>query len=72
MNHFAPIHMVDYASQPDIRFRCDKTWDTPSWDQLGKESGEVFQAKGGRFYTFTESKITCEKCRKDPEPPMAA
>lgn len=71
------VHMVDYASQPDIQFRCDETWDTPCWKQLGERDtaklNGVYKADGGRYYTFEEDKITCPKCRKTPpEPPLAA
>lgn len=77
MTDIAPIvHMVDYASQPNIQFRCDETWDTPSWDEFNRDPKEfvgVYKAHGGRFYTFEEDKITCPVCKKpDPEPPMAA
>lgn len=74
------VHMVDYASQPDLQIRCDQSWTTPAWDgfkpggvkKWGLPEG-VYKTDDGRNYTFEEDKITCPKCKKaPPEPPMAA
>lgn len=66
------VHMVDYASQPNIQYRCDSTWSTPDWVQ-GEQPPGVFLADDGRLYTFTEEKITCGTCiEMGPTPPKAA
>lgn len=65
------VHKVDWASQPDLLFRCDGTWETPSWTQPQLPPG-VHLADDGRFYTFDEGSITCPACRaappRSPEP----
>jgi hypothetical protein len=60
-----PIHMVDWSSQPDLLFRCDGLWDTPSWKQPPLPE-QVHLADGGRLYTFYEARITCPDCLKSP------
>src|SRR5262245_23637060 len=54
-----PVHLVKYASQPDLQFACDGTWDTPSWKAfrqgyVSPHPPGVYEADGGRLYTFDE------------------
>jgi hypothetical protein len=68
-----PVHMVDYASQPNLRIRCDQSWTTPDLKSPAYPSG-IYKTMDGRFYTFDDQKITCQLCRETgPDgPPLAA
>lgn len=68
-----PVHMVDYASQPNLRIRCDLSWTTPDLKSPSYPDG-IYQAADGRLYTFDESKISCGLCLETgPDgPPLAA
>ena len=60
------IHLVDFATQPDIRFACDRTWSEPSWDtkkQRELPSG-IYLAENGRTYAFDAEKVTCKWCKR--------
>lgn len=67
------VHMVDYASQPDLLIRCDRSWTTP--DLKGPALPRyVYKAMNGRYYTFDDKYVTCKLCL-ETEPngtPMAA
>lgn len=57
-----PIHYVDYASQPYVRFACDESnTDRYVW---GGQTGDpkVHETGDGDRYTFDETKPTCEAC----------
>jgi hypothetical protein len=56
------IHMVDYASQPDIQFRCDESWSTPKWGHPPPISEGVYLADNDRVYTFEDARCTCQAC----------
>jgi len=63
------VHLIEYASQPDIQFVCDKEWSTPSWPSDAWRKGIVlpegiYLADNKRRYTFEKSKTTCECCLK--------
>ena len=68
-----PVHMVDYASQPDLKFRCDGSWSTPDLKSMVLPPG-IYKAIDGRLYTFDEAKISCGVCLETgPDgPPLAA
>lgn len=65
-----PVHISDWAGQPDIRIFCDQSWTTPAWtdsvvvveDHDGE--GGVYRSTDNRLYTFTKSRVTCEACKK--------
>lgn len=62
-----PVHLVKYASQPDLQFACDGTWDTPAYKAFAKgyvspHPAGVYEAAGGRLYTFDEKLATCPDC----------
>lgn len=58
------IHLVQFASQPDIRRSCDGKWDTVAWSTVGKPPlpGECYWADDGWAYTFEKSLATCKMC----------
>lgn len=55
------IHLVDWASQPDIRIKCSQAMTTPAWTNTLVEP-DVYRADNGDVYTFTPSKVTCPAC----------
>lgn len=64
-----PIHLSDFASQPDIRIACDQSWTTPKWgSEESKWTGipNVHMADDDRLYTFRVALVTCEKCISQP------
>lgn len=63
----APIHIIGYASQPDIQFICDEAWDTPKWgsdDDVYTDTSGVYVSDTDRLYTFDRTKVTCPACLK--------
>lgn len=60
------IHLVSYASQPDLQIDCDQSWTTPAGSEFAKTDEErkpgIFLTSDGRRYTFNETKVTCEAC----------
>lgn len=59
------IHLVEYASQPDIQYKCDGVWDTPKWNSPTVMPNDgVFIGEMLRYYTFDKDKVTCEECLK--------
>jgi hypothetical protein len=65
-----PVHLVGYASQPDIQYVCDETWDQPAWTSPENEAlieelvgTEVHVGDKGRLYTFDKHLVTCEACK---------
>ncbi len=58
------IHGIRWASQPDIQFACDGTFDRPAMIR-GVESAlpdGVHRAAKGRKYTFDDALVTCAAC----------
>ena len=64
------VHVVDYASQPDIQFRCDGQWSRPHPDNFRTDAVKkerepgVYEASNGYLYTFDEEKATCKVCEE--------
>lgn len=56
------VHLVLYASQPNLLIECDESVTSPSWKQERKIES-VFTTIEGRYYTFDRDKVTCEKCK---------
>lgn len=56
------VHLIAYASQPDIQFRCDGSWSTPRWGDASTETEGVYLDDDGRLYTFDEALVTCPQC----------
>jgi hypothetical protein len=63
------VHLIAYASRPDIQYACDEKWDEPAWrnahnaaalDALGEN---IFLGDMGRLYTFEPALVTCPACR---------
>ena len=62
-----PIHLSDYASQPDIRIFCTQAWTTPKWAGHGKRVGlpkGVYHADPDELYPFEDENVTCLDCKK--------
>lgn len=57
------IHLVEYASQPDIQIKCTGDWDTPKWGTMMKLPDGVHLSEKLEFYTFDKSNVTCDKCK---------
>ena len=57
------ICCVKCASQPDIQYWCDQTWDIPEWKQPHLKPG-IYLGQNNRLYTFDETLVDCEKCIK--------
>lgn len=55
------IHLVTYASQPDVQIVCTQVWTQPAWKDTTVSPG-VFRADNGAVYTFTRSLATCPEC----------
>lgn len=54
------IHLVTYASQPDLLIECSQQWTTPVW---GRRSEGVYEAASGQLYTFDRDRVTCSMCK---------
>jgi hypothetical protein len=82
----APIHLSDWASQPDVRIACDQYYGTPAYRQTIEPSTlpeGVYELDDGRLYTFDDElngSVTCPACvafaarwrDTKPENPIAA
>lgn len=55
-----PIHLCDWAQQPDIRIACTQEMTQPKWGHEGRP----FKAENGALYTFVAAKVTCPKCQE--------
>ena len=58
------IHGIRWASQPDIQFACDGTFDRPAMIRGGEPAlpDGVHRATKGRVYTFDDALVTCPGC----------
>jgi hypothetical protein len=58
------IHLVLFASQPDIQFACDSSWSVPAWNKKEKPTlpNGCYWADDGRAYTFEKESTTCAEC----------
>lgn len=59
-----PIHLVAYASQPSLRISCTGEWTRPAWKEAKTDREGVYRADNGGLYTFTETEVTCGRCRE--------
>ncbi len=57
------VCVVKYASQPDIQYWCDQSWDIPEWSQPSLPP-HVHAGQSGRLYTFYEELVDCPECVK--------
>jgi hypothetical protein len=68
-----PIHLCDWASQPDIHILCSGKWTTPKWGAKAPvESFDgVYEDEQQDLYTFDDEKVTCPTCAlgRPKEPP---
>lgn len=64
------IHLVLYASQPDIQRACDSQWSTPAWKTEGKPPlpAQCYWSDDDWAYTFEKSLTTCPECLKVHDP----
>ncbi len=68
-----PIHISDYASQPEVRIKCTKQYGTPAWrgtPQWVDDLPEGVYAldvgdEPAVLYTFDDDKVTCETCKAE-------
>ncbi len=61
-----PVHLCDYADQPDIRIACTETWTTPKWAGPEKRTdlpADVHQGDNDQLYTFEPELVTCVACK---------
>jgi hypothetical protein len=56
-----PVHLSDWAQQPDIRIACDQSYTTPKWNQSVDGTG-VYLTEDGRRYAFEREHATCPGC----------
>lgn len=60
-----PVHLSDWAQQPDVRIACDQSWTTPAWgseEETDTGTEGVYKADDGRLYTFDPARATCPAC----------
>lgn len=55
------VHLVNYASQPDLQIWCDSSWTTPAYGKRHSAHGP-YEAHDGRWYAFEWLKVTCPAC----------
>lgn len=67
-----PVHLSDWASQPDVHIKCMKRFGTPAWEGTKQavkglpEGVHALDMDGhdeGVLYTFDEEKVTCTECK---------
>ena len=56
------VHLVMWASQPDIQKACDDSFSTPEWNQPKDLPEGVHLASAGWKYTFDLGRTTCPAC----------
>jgi hypothetical protein len=59
------VHLVNWASQPDLQLWCSGEMTTPKWGKKAEGSG-VFLAQNDQIYTFDKRKVTCRACLEKP------
>lgn len=65
MDKIEQVHLVEYASQPDLLILCDQTWTTPAWGDPMTSAPSVYRADDGRLYAFDRALVTCDRCKVD-------
>lgn len=60
------VHLCCYSSHNSIQIDCDQSWTTAKWgseEETATGIEGVYLSDDDRLYTFSQSKVTCAKCK---------